>query len=81
MRVDVPVGHPDFGRLEVCTCRRADINDSIRERLFTLSHLDELKEPQQWRDRKSGQLLTGLDAWVAVFQRKVDEIGAASCPA
>ncbi|MBK9925866.1 MAG: ATP-binding protein [Anaerolineales bacterium] len=44
LRVDVPVGHPDFGRLEVCTCRRANITDSIRDRLFALSHLDELKE-------------------------------------
>lgn len=44
LRLDVPVGHPDFGRLEVCVCRRANITDSVRERLFALSHLDELKE-------------------------------------
>lgn len=48
--------------------------------LFEAAHLDELKEPQQWRDRSSGQLLTGVDAWVAVFQRKVEEIGSTSCP-
>jgi len=39
----VPPGHPDFGRLEVCSCRRRDVADSVRERLFSLSHLDELK--------------------------------------
>lgn len=44
LRVDVPVGHPDFGKLETCTCRRSKVADSVRERLFTLSHLDELKE-------------------------------------
>ena len=44
MRLDVEVGHPDFGRLEICVCRRANITDSVRERLFALSHLDELKE-------------------------------------
>lgn len=44
MRADVPVGHPDFGKLEVCVCRRANLTDTIRERLFALSHLDELKD-------------------------------------
>lgn len=44
MRLDVEVGHPDFGKLEICVCRRANITDSVRERLFALSHLDELKE-------------------------------------
>lgn len=44
LRSDVPVGHPDFGRLEICVCRRAQVTDAIRDRLFTLSHLDELKD-------------------------------------
>jgi len=44
LRVDVPVGHPDFGKLEICVCRRANITDTVRERLFALSHLDELKD-------------------------------------
>jgi len=38
------VGHPDFGKLEICVCRRANITDAVRERLFALSHLDELKD-------------------------------------
>src|SRR6266545_4694833 len=44
LRADVAVGHPDFGKLEICNCRRADLTDAVRERLFALSHLDELKE-------------------------------------
>jgi len=44
LRADLPVGHPDFGKLQICTCRRAKITDSVRERLFALSHLDELKD-------------------------------------
>jgi DNA replication protein DnaC len=44
LRVDVPLGHPDFGRLEVCVCRRANVTNAVRERLFSLSHLDELKD-------------------------------------
>lgn len=44
LRADVPLGHPDFGKLEVCVCRRAKVTDAVRDRLFALSHLDELKD-------------------------------------
>ena len=44
MRSDVPVGHPNFGRLEVCVCRQRDVSHQVREHLYSLSHLDELKE-------------------------------------
>ena len=44
LRTDVPVGHPNFGRLEVCVCRQRDVSQQVREHLFSLSHLDELKE-------------------------------------
>ena len=44
LRAEVPVGHPDFGKLEICVCRRANVTNTVRERLFALSHLDELKE-------------------------------------
>ncbi|HEY5269113.1 MAG TPA: ATP-binding protein, partial [Anaerolineales bacterium] len=40
---DVPLGHPDFGKAFVCVCRRADVMRAVRERLFSLSHLDELQ--------------------------------------
>lgn len=43
MRVEAPVGHPDFGRLDVCVCRQAAVRARIRDRLFSLSHLDELR--------------------------------------
>jgi DNA replication protein DnaC len=38
------MGHPDFGKLEICVCRRASVTDGVRDRLFAMSHLDELKE-------------------------------------
>jgi DNA replication protein DnaC len=44
LRADVPLGHPDFGKLEVCVCRRAKVTDAVRGRLFALSHLDDLKD-------------------------------------
>ena len=43
LRSDVPVGHPNFGRLEVCVCRQRDVSEQVREHLYSLSHLDELK--------------------------------------
>ena len=44
LRTDVPLGHPEFGKLQVCVCRRANITDTVREKLYSLSNLDELKE-------------------------------------
>jgi DNA replication protein DnaC len=38
------MGHPDFGKLQICVCRRANVTNTVRERLFALSHLDELKD-------------------------------------
>jgi DNA replication protein DnaC len=35
--------HPDFGRLEICTCRQAEVRARIRTRLFSLSHLEDLQ--------------------------------------
>ncbi len=42
VRQDVPVGHPDFGRLQVCSCRQSQVSSQIRQRLFAMSNLDEL---------------------------------------
>jgi len=43
LRQDVPVEHPNFGKLQVCTCRRGQIDQRMHNRLFALSNLDELK--------------------------------------
>ena len=44
MRRDAPVGSPDFGKLDICVCRQGQVSQIVRERLFSLSHLDELRE-------------------------------------
>jgi hypothetical protein len=54
--------------------------DHVRA-LFEAAHIDELKEAAEWRDRETGQRLTGIDAWVGAFLAKVAEIGRTSCPA
>ncbi len=43
LRKDVAVGHPDFGEVFVCVCRRRQVASVARDRLFALSHLDELR--------------------------------------
>ena len=44
VRPDVPVDHPHFGRLEICSCRIPAVKAAIRDRLYSLSRLDELCE-------------------------------------
>lgn len=42
VRADVPVGHPDFGKLLPCTCRLAEMAQQRVERLRALGNLDAL---------------------------------------
>jgi len=42
LRLDVPLGHPDFGRLEPCVCRSDEIAQNARQRLYEMSNLDRL---------------------------------------
>lgn len=42
LRQDVPLDHPDFGRLQICTCRQGQVSQDIHRRLFAMSNLDEL---------------------------------------
>jgi len=43
LRQDLPIDHPEFGRLQVCICRQGNISAQARDRLFSLSHLEELE--------------------------------------
>jgi DNA replication protein DnaC len=43
VRRDVAPGSPDFGKLDICSCRQGAVTRQVRDRLFSLSHLDELK--------------------------------------
>ena len=42
LRVDVPVGHEKFGRLEPCVCRATEISENARKRLYEMSNLERL---------------------------------------
>ena len=39
IRQDLPITHPEFGRLQVCSCRQTKVNQQAQERLFRLSNL------------------------------------------
>jgi DNA replication protein DnaC len=41
---DLPVGHPDFGKVEVCECRMDQVTASFRSHLYEMSSLDALKD-------------------------------------
>jgi DNA replication protein DnaC len=43
LRLDHQPGHPDFGRVQVCVCRQIDVEARMRQRLFSMSHLEELE--------------------------------------
>lgn len=40
VRRDLPIDHPDFGKLSVCTCRQKEVYQTERQRLYRLSNLD-----------------------------------------
>jgi len=56
LRREAEPGAPDFGKLDICVCRKSQVARSVRERLFSLSHLEELRgltfETFQPRGRK-----------------------------
>ncbi len=54
LRSDVPVGHPDFGRLEPCVCRSSEVAQNARQRLYEMSNLDRLSHLTFENFRTSG---------------------------
>jgi DNA replication protein DnaC len=44
LRRDLPIDHPDFGKITPCSCRSEEITQSARNRLFRMSSLEALKD-------------------------------------
>ncbi|MGB9673519.1 MAG: ATP-binding protein [Anaerolineales bacterium] len=42
VRLEVPLGHPQFGKIQICECRASQARQDIYDRLYALSHLNEL---------------------------------------
>ncbi len=43
LRRDLPIDHPDFGKMSPCACRAEEITQTAKSRLFRMSSLDALK--------------------------------------
>lgn len=59
LRQDLPIDHPDFGKIVPCQCRSEEITQSARERLFRMSSLDSLKDLTFENFEKRGRLRLG----------------------
>jgi DNA replication protein DnaC len=59
LRRDLPIDHPDFGKIVPCSCRSEEITQSARTRLFRMSSLDALKELQFDNFEKRGRVGLG----------------------
>lgn len=43
VRHDLPVGHPDFGKVQICACRQGQVMQAVRQHLYRLSNLEALQ--------------------------------------
>ena len=39
---DLPVGHPDFGKVIICSCRQAEVSQAVKQKLYQVSNLEAL---------------------------------------
>lgn len=44
LRQDLPVGHPDFGKLQLCVCQQQKVNQLAHSRMYQTSNLDLFKK-------------------------------------
>ncbi len=63
VRRDLPIGHPDFGKLQICTCRQGQVAQQIHEKLFSISNLENLQHLTFENFQPRGRV--GLGPWQA----------------
>ncbi len=63
LRRDLPVGHPDFGKLQICSCRQKQVSQQIHQRLFSISNLENLQHLTFENFQPRGRV--GLGPWQA----------------
>jgi DNA replication protein DnaC len=44
LRQDLPISHPNFGKLQICACRQKETADAVHQRLYRLSNLDAFRD-------------------------------------
>jgi hypothetical protein len=55
------------------------LTDAHIRALFEAGRVDQLGERAEWRDPEAKEVHTGIDAWVAVFKHKREQIVTARC--
>ncbi len=63
LRRDLPIGHPDFGRVQICSCRHGQVSRLIHQRLFSISNLNNLQHLTFENFQPRGRV--GLGPWQA----------------
>ncbi len=63
LRRDLPLGHPDFGKLQICSCRHGQVSQQIHKRLFSISNLENLQHLTFENFQPRGRV--GLGPWQA----------------
>jgi len=61
VRQELPVGHPDFGKVKVCTCRQPAVAQTAQHRLYRLSNLDAFTQMNFDNFKTEGRPGQGLD--------------------
>jgi len=59
LRRELPINHPDFGKIVPCSCRSEAITQSARSRLFRMSSLEALNELRFENFEKRGRVGLG----------------------
>ncbi len=59
MRQDLPIGHPEFGRLQICSCRSQAVAQATQNRLYRLSNLEAFKNMTFENFKMEGRLGLG----------------------
>lgn len=63
LRHDLPIGHPDFGKLQICSCRHGQVSQQIHQRLFSISNLENLQHLTFENFQPRGRV--GMGPWQA----------------
>lgn len=63
LRRELPIDHPEFGKLLLCDCRKGDVARRIHQRLFAISNLEKLQHLTFENFQPRGRV--GLGPWQA----------------
>jgi DNA replication protein DnaC len=63
LRRELPIDHPDFGKLIICSCRQGEVANKVHERLFSISNLEHLRHLTFENFQARGRI--GLSPWQA----------------